>query len=88
MHPTTHNEQAHISSLVIHCLPEQMEQILSDVRQMDNVEVHVPDVSGKFVALLETENEQGILATIDQIQSLAGVLTATMVYHEIDDGIE
>jgi len=81
-------DQVHISSLVIHCLPENFEQVLSSVKEMEQVEIHAPDPAGKFVALLETRNEQDILATIDQIQTVNGVLNATMVYHEIDDGIE
>lgn len=80
--------QVHISSLVVHCLPAKLEQVLASVARMDNVEIHAPDPSGKFVALLETENEQGILARIDQIQTFNGVLNATMVYHEIDDATE
>ncbi len=88
MHMALETDQVHISSLVIHCLPDKFEQVLGSVKQLENIEIHAPDPAGKFVALLETDNEQGILATIDQIQTVNGVLNATMVYHEIDDGTE
>ncbi len=88
MHMALETNQVHISSLVVHCLPDKYKQVLASVKKMDQVEIHAPDPAGKFVALLETENEQGILAVIDQIQTVNGVLNTTMVYHEIDDGIE
>ncbi len=82
------SDQVHISSLVIHCLPGKLEQVLDRVKQLETVEIHAPDPAGKFIALLETENEQGILYMIDQIQAVNGVVSATLVYHEIDDGME
>lgn len=81
-------DQAHISSFIVHCLPDRLENILADVKQMNNVEAHAPSPAGKFVALLESEDEHQILSTINRIQSIDGVLTATMVYHEIDDGTD
>lgn len=81
-------EAAHISSLVVHCLPEQLQNVLSQVEKFAHVEVHAPNPAGKFVAVLETENEHGILSTINDIQAMPGVLAATMVYHEIDDAQE
>ena len=88
MHMVLETNQVHISSLVVHCLPGKFEQVLANVKKMDQVEIHAPDPVGKFVVLLETDNEQGILAMIDQIQTVNGVLNTTMVYHEIDDGTE
>ena len=51
---------------------------------LENVEVAAHDIRGKLVVVLETESEQGILSIIDRIQTFDGVLTATMVYHELD----
>jgi len=78
------SDQIHISSLVVHCMPASFDQALSQVKNLDNVEVHAPDPKGKFVALLETGHESDILSTISRIEAIDGVLNATMVYHEID----
>lgn len=80
--------EVHISSVVVHCLPDKLEQVLTSIKHLNQIEVHAPDPKGKFILLLETSNEQEILAAIDRIQGFNGVLTATMVYHEIDDGTE
>jgi len=78
------SDQIHISSLIIHCMPDLFDQALTQVKNMPNVEIYAPDPIGKFVALLETEHESDILSTISRIQEIEGVLNATMVYHEID----
>jgi len=75
----------HISSLVVHCLPEDLSKVQEKVGNIDNVEVCVSDPKGKFVALLETDSEKDILSTISVIQGIDSVLNAAMVYHEIDD---
>ena len=75
----------HITSLVVRTLPAQWQQTLARVRRLQNVEVHTGDAVGKFVVLLETDDEQQILDAIDRIQEIDGVLSATMVYHHIDE---
>ncbi len=77
-------DKVHISSLVIHCFPEKLSNIVKIVSALKNVEVATHDISGKIVAILETETEQEILSIIDQINATSGVLTTTMVYHEMD----
>jgi len=74
----------HISSLVIHCLPEKLKAVMANTATITNVEIAAHDVSGKIIALLETETEQEILNIIDHINALRGVITTTMVYHELD----
>ncbi len=77
-------ESIHISSLVVHCLPEKLSIIKSEIRVFENVDIVADDVSGKLVLVLETETEKEILSIIDQLQILPGVLATTMVYHELD----
>ncbi len=74
----------HISSLVIHCLPEKLTTIIDYTTTIENVDVAAHDILGKLVVVLETETERDILSIIDQIQTFEGVLTVTMVYHELD----
>ena len=77
----------HISSLVVHCLPDAMSTAISSIEAMPNMEVPESDPNGKFVVLLETEDESTILDDIGKIQELKGVINATLVYHQIDDRI-
>lgn len=81
---TTHTDSVHISSLVIHCLPEKLLAIMDSVKQIENIDIGPHDPCGKLVVVLETESEQGIMTIIDKIQSFKGVITTSMVYHELD----
>ena len=78
-------QTVHITSLVVHTRPDQIERVLEQVRALPATEVHTGEPAGKFIVLLETEDEQHILSAIDRIQDIDGVLSATMVYHHIDE---
>ena len=78
-------KSCHISSLVIHCLPGSMAAAITFIQAMPNAEVPESNPNGKFVVLLETEDESTIMESIGQIQALRGVINATLVYHQIDD---
>lgn len=73
----------HISSLLIHVRPELLTAVKANLRQLDGLELHQESPQGKLVAVLETEHERQILARIEQINALPGVLNAAMVYHEL-----
>jgi len=49
---------------------------------LPGLELHQESPSGKLVVVLEAEHESRILAAIDHIQQLPGVLNAALVYHE------
>lgn len=83
--PSIASNPVHITSLVVHAMPAQLESVIQQVESLPEVEVHGSDPVGKFIVLLETDDEQSILTAIDRIQAIDGVLTATMVYHHIDD---
>ena len=75
----------HITSLVVHAVPDHWERVLSQVAEIPAVAIHTGDTVGKFVVLLETDNEQQILEAMNRIQDVEGVLNASMVYHHIDE---
>ena len=78
-------QSCHISSLVIHCRPEAMAAAMASIQAMPHAEVPESNPNGKFVVLLETEDEATVLEGISQIQNLQGVINATLVYHQIDE---
>lgn len=77
-------QNKHISSVVVHCLPEHLTQIIESTSQLENVEVAASDERGKIILVLETDAERDILEIIGNIQAFTGVIAATMVYHEFD----
>ncbi len=76
--------ETHISSLVVYCQAEQLEKITQIINAVKDAEVSLSDPSGKLVVLLESEHEREILNTIKQIETIDGVLSASMVFHQID----
>ncbi len=77
-------QEIHISSLVVHCQPNQLAQTRKAIDRLHGTETHHQDASGKLVVVLESDNEQTILDTVASIETLAGVLAATLVYHHVD----
>ncbi|KQO31298.1 chaperone NapD [Pseudomonas chengduensis] len=73
----------HIASLLVHVRPELLGAVKANLRQLDGLELHQESPQGKLVVVLETEHERHILARIEQINALPGVLNAALVYHEL-----
>lgn len=77
-------EQFHISSFVVRCLPERLQDIMATVASMPGAEVHGDDARSKFVALLELESDAALVETITAIELLQGVVNTSMVYHHAE----
>ena len=77
-------EPLHISSFVVRCLPERLQEIMSAVAAMPGVEIHGDDGCGKFVALLELESDAELMNTITAIELLKGIVNTSMVYHHTE----
>lgn len=74
----------HISSLVVQVRPEALAPARLAIAVLPGAEIHGEDVGGKLVVVLDTADEAEILATIARIHDLPGVITASLIYHEID----
>lgn len=74
----------HISSFVVRCLPENLQQVMTAVDALPGVEIHGNDPRGKFVALLELETESALIETITTIELMKGVVNTSMVYHHVE----
>jgi nitrate reductase NapD len=74
----------HISSFVVRCLPERLQEVMSAVAAQPGVEIHGDDGRGKFVALLELESDRALVETITAIELIKGVVNTSMVYHHTE----
>ena len=80
-----HSEsEVHISSLVVHALPEGLERVTAEIAESTCASVEVQDASGKLVVLLETANQKEVLDQIERINKIDGVISASLIYHHID----
>tara|TARA_Y100001956_G_scaffold80300_1_gene95227 strand:+ start:234 stop:548 length:315 start_codon:yes stop_codon:yes gene_type:complete len=80
--------EVHISSLVVHCAPEHLGEIKSQIEQYDNAEIYGDSPEGKIVVVLETMNQGFITDTIETINNLPNVLSTALVYHQIETGLD
>ncbi len=82
------NAQVHISSLVVQLQPERITDISQHCQAHPAAEVHATDPLGKMVLVLETLTQQEIVEFIDWLQGEKGVLSVSLVYHQVESADE
>jgi len=75
--------EAHISSLVVHVRPDRAPAARAALTGMPGVEIHA-EAAGKVIVTLETDTEADIVARLNEISRLDGVMSAALVYHHIE----
>ena len=79
------NDAVHISSLLVSAKPSHLVQVEQDLARVDIVEIaHVAD-NGKIIVTLETADESAIVQALTDIQLIDGVVSAALVFHQVDD---
>jgi nitrate reductase NapD len=74
----------HITSFIVRCFPQRLQEVMDKVAALAGVEIHGSDPSGKFVALLDLESEKTLVDTITSIELVEGVINTSMVYHHAE----
>ena len=77
-------DTAHIASLLVQAWPEQLDEVERLLTRLPGVESHGQAGTGKLVLTVETTDDAGLVDTVNQIQATAGVITASLVYHQMD----
>mgnify|MGYP002714329694 CR=1 FL=1 len=72
----------HIASLLVHCRPEWLAALKTNLQLLPGLELHQESPSGKLVVVLEAHDEATVLERLHAIQQLPGVLGAALIYHE------
>ena len=70
----------HIAGIWIQARPEELRKVAESVSEMPGAKVHAVHAEGKVVVTLEAPDMHDIRASIERMRSLAGVLTASLVY--------
>ncbi len=76
--------EIHISSLLVHCLARQLATVTSAIGGLPDAEIHGSDPCGKLIVTLETRGEGALRDRLDAIRCLPGVLTTSLVYHQVE----
>lgn len=80
--------EVHISSLVVHVVPQSLSAIKQQIESLDGAEIYGESAAGKLVVVIETKNQGYITDTIDAINQLEHVLSTALVFHQIENDFE
>jgi periplasmic nitrate reductase NapD len=74
--------EIHISSALVHVRPERTKELAAQIAALEGADLHFAE-SGKIIVTLEAATSGAIADRLATIGRLAGVLAATLVYHEV-----
>jgi nitrate reductase NapD len=74
--------EVHISSALVHVRPERTQEVARHIAALEGADLHFAE-SGKIIVTLEAATSGAIADRLSEIGRLAGVLAATLVYHEV-----
>ena len=69
-----------ICSLVLQALPEKTDQINAELIQMEGVEVHATDPSGKIVVTIDHPDHDYCTGTFASMNYINGVMSAALIF--------
>ena len=75
----------HIASLLVQAWPDRMAGIRDALVQIPGIEDHGIAGPGKVILTVEVDNDAALVETINRIEATAGVITASLVYHQMDE---
>lgn len=77
-------EDVHIAGLLVQARPERVRAVAADLAALPGVEVHAAAAAGKLVVVSECESGGAVVALIDRIRELPGVLNVALVYQHTE----
>ena len=78
------SDELHIASLVVQARPAKLEVITDKIARLPGAEVHASDPRGKILITLESASQGQITDCLNRIQDIDGVISAALVYHQVD----
>jgi nitrate reductase NapD len=76
--------EAHVTSLIVHAFPDAAESVVSALVALAGIEVHAQHPNGKIIITLETSEDWEIVARLNAIHDIPGVLSAVLVFHHVE----
>lgn len=73
-------EDFNVSSLVVLCVPQDMESLWKKINMISGAECHYQDASGKIIVTLESQSIEEEIKIVKRIERLEGVILAQMIY--------
>jgi len=80
MSETAANEVINICGVLVHAIPEKVAQVEKTLLQYEGVEIHSITDDGRLVITIDHPDRHHMMDTINQLNTVEGVLSAAMVY--------
>jgi nitrate reductase NapD len=77
--------ECHVSSVVVQARPAALDAVSAAIAALPGAEVHAVDPVGKLVVVITADSERTIGEHVRTINAMAGVFTASLVFHAIDE---
>jgi len=81
----TGKRHGHIASVVVQAWPDRLSVIEERLTRADGVECHGSSSAGKLILTIEADDDAGLVTAMSRIESTKGVVTASLVYHHIEE---
>lgn len=73
-----------ISSVVVHARDGHLANVQNLLKHQSGIEVHAASPEGKLIITIETESDRETIAAYERLEQTEGVLSAAMVYHQVE----
>jgi len=73
-----------VSSVIVNARDGQLATVQELLLQQAGIEIHATSPEGKLIVTIETESDRETIAAYERIGQTDGVLSAAMVYHQIE----
>ncbi|MDH5407880.1 MAG: chaperone NapD [Gammaproteobacteria bacterium] len=74
------SEAINICGVLIHAMPDKVTEVKQTLLEYEGLEIHTVTEDGRMVITLDYPDRGQMMDTINQLNSVAGVLSAAMVY--------
>lgn len=75
----------HIASLMVQARPERMAGLAPVLNAIPGIEVHGGNAQGRMIVTVEAADDGGLMEAISRIEGTEDVITASLVFHQIED---
>jgi nitrate reductase NapD len=86
--PEQVTEELHIASFIVHCWPDYLAAVKSQIDKAEGLEIGAESPDGKLVVIAEGPHQRRLLETVELLESQPGVLECILVYHELMSATE
>jgi periplasmic nitrate reductase NapD len=77
-------EEIHIAGVLVQCRPLELMRAWRAVDALDGADVVQSSAEGKLVVVIEAATSRAVMAVVDHIRAIPGVLNVALVYQHAE----